>query len=483
MSHLLLEAKSSDYLVVEDPDKSSSWHLPVRKNGKPDHRLMGAAWAALHGGYRGNKYEGPDKAAALKKLKALYKSEKLDLPSESAEVPDSNLSEMYGYETDDMPYVPWGARSFQDLQAAEEAQESSLQIRRLAHQFKGLVDNVISDVTVSPKFPAIQSIADEFLSLIGQALGEKAEASNPEPEGEPLAESISGSGITLVEAEFSPNGNTARDPLKLDVRLITPGWGNARDNHYYPASVLKRDAHIFEGAKMYTTDHKPNEKSTRTEVSVIEKIVRFDENGSPIARVNVFDPDFAEQTRNRVKAGLLETLECSILAYGNTKPGTAPDGKKGNIVEAITGRQSVDWVTKAGAGGGAVNLAEAGAIMDKETEVTQSEGQTTPTQETEEAAPVLLSEADVKAALDKSKLPEPARQRLAEKQFKDQAELDAAVNEEIAYVKAVTGSGKPVTSSSGAARTPRSTTLAESNKVIDSILEESFGLPARKEGK
>ncbi|MCI0423901.1 MAG: hypothetical protein L0312_32605, partial [Acidobacteria bacterium] len=170
MSDLLIEVKASDYLVVEDLDKSSSWHLPVRKNGKPNHRLMGAAWAALHGGYRGNKYEGPDKAAALKKLKALYKSEKLDLPSESAEPPDSNLSEMYGDAMDDMPYVPWGARSFQDLQAAEEAQESSLQIRRLAHQFKGLVDNVISDVTVSPKLPAIQSIADEFLSLIGQAL-------------------------------------------------------------------------------------------------------------------------------------------------------------------------------------------------------------------------------------------------------------------------------------------------------------------------
>jgi hypothetical protein len=30
---------------------------------------MGAAWAALHGGYRGNKYEGPDRSAAIAKLK------------------------------------------------------------------------------------------------------------------------------------------------------------------------------------------------------------------------------------------------------------------------------------------------------------------------------------------------------------------------------------------------------------------------------
>ncbi|HEY4414476.1 MAG TPA: hypothetical protein VGO57_02195 [Verrucomicrobiae bacterium] len=75
----------ANYLVCEDPNKSSTWHLRVRdKAGSPDHRLMGAAWAALHGGYRGNKYEGPQKDEAIAKLKALYKSEKIELPGDSA---------------------------------------------------------------------------------------------------------------------------------------------------------------------------------------------------------------------------------------------------------------------------------------------------------------------------------------------------------------------------------------------------------------
>ena len=74
--------KPGDYLVVEDRTKTSTWHLQVKKNGKPDHGLMGGAWAALHSGYRGNKYEGPNKAEALKKLKALYKREGLETPSE-----------------------------------------------------------------------------------------------------------------------------------------------------------------------------------------------------------------------------------------------------------------------------------------------------------------------------------------------------------------------------------------------------------------
>jgi hypothetical protein len=75
-------ARSRQYLVVDEDGKG---HLPVRDSpdGPLNHHLMGAAWAALHGGYRGNKYEGPGKQAAIEKLKALYKSEGMEPPSES----------------------------------------------------------------------------------------------------------------------------------------------------------------------------------------------------------------------------------------------------------------------------------------------------------------------------------------------------------------------------------------------------------------
>lgn len=75
------EHPSSHYLVVEDPSKPTTWHLRVKNAaGEVDHRLMGAAWAALHGGYRGNKYEGPGKDAAIAKLTRLYKSEGMPVP-------------------------------------------------------------------------------------------------------------------------------------------------------------------------------------------------------------------------------------------------------------------------------------------------------------------------------------------------------------------------------------------------------------------
>jgi phage I-like protein len=72
---------AKQYLVI---DKDGKGHLPVRDSpdGPLNHRLMGAAWAALHGGYRGNKYEGPGKEEAIRRLKALYKSEGMETPSE-----------------------------------------------------------------------------------------------------------------------------------------------------------------------------------------------------------------------------------------------------------------------------------------------------------------------------------------------------------------------------------------------------------------
>jgi hypothetical protein len=75
------EHPASHYLVAEDPQAVTTWHLRVRDvDGKPDHTLMGAAWAALHGGYRGQEYAGPGKQEAISKLTAMYADESMDTP-------------------------------------------------------------------------------------------------------------------------------------------------------------------------------------------------------------------------------------------------------------------------------------------------------------------------------------------------------------------------------------------------------------------
>lgn len=88
------EHPAEHYLVVEDPATVTTWHLQVMGlDGKPDHRLMGGAWAALHGGFRGNKYEGPAKADALAKLKKLYADEEMPEPGEGKALPTESMNE------------------------------------------------------------------------------------------------------------------------------------------------------------------------------------------------------------------------------------------------------------------------------------------------------------------------------------------------------------------------------------------------------
>lgn len=75
---------AKQYLII---DEKGNGHLKVRKSpdGPLDHGLMGGAWAALFHNYRGKSYEGPSKEEAKAKLRALYKSEGLDTPSETAQ--------------------------------------------------------------------------------------------------------------------------------------------------------------------------------------------------------------------------------------------------------------------------------------------------------------------------------------------------------------------------------------------------------------
>jgi len=77
-----------DYLVVEKPGdgKADVLHLQVKKNGVVDHGLMGAAHAALMSpaGFRGNPYAGPEKEAAIAKLKKMYADENMTWPEDEA---------------------------------------------------------------------------------------------------------------------------------------------------------------------------------------------------------------------------------------------------------------------------------------------------------------------------------------------------------------------------------------------------------------
>lgn len=299
-----------------------------------------------------------------------------------------------------------------------------------------------------------------------------------------LAEAGTGNVVKLVE----DGGNGG--PLKLDIAVIEPGWGNTQDNHYYPRDMLKQCAEKFVGAKMYATNHRPDEKSVRTEVSQVLEMRGFTETGAPIARVGVFDPVFAESVRNRHKLGILDGLHCSILARGSLAEGTYEvNGRKGRKVAAITEVGAVDWVTQHGAGGRALRLAEAEDDMPTE-EKKKPEQAETKEQKLEEAVlkeggssdapatPTPLSEAAVSDILSAAHLPEASKARIREQQWLNEYELKTAVTAEIDYIKAITGSGK-VPAGSGGEAPVQEVGLEEVNKRKDAVNAKFLGNRSR----
>lgn len=282
--------------------------------------------------------------------------------------------------------------------------------------------------------------ADRWQRVVQTYQAVDAEEAGAEEESEPaeeadLAESfegtLTGHALSIAEAGDVASGGTA--PLILEVAAISPGWGNRRDNHYYPAEMLAEFApRVLRDVKMYESNHGAN-KSNREWVSTILETDSFLEDGSPVSRVGVHDPGFAQRVQALATLGKLHLLECSILASGRARK-YEEGGRKGKLIEEIYAepRPDVDWVTRAGAGGRALAIAEAagGENMPGQTEppvapaaeqpepvaesetVALHEGDTTeaPAQQAvTEQAP--LSEAEVQAGLPAG-LPGPARDRL-----------------------------------------------------------------------
>jgi hypothetical protein len=416
-------------------------------------------------------------SAAVNKARKSPPTEDVDVKSSESAEDVEELDNFIAENGDESCTTTYGAISFDELNAAESANESLRKVSKYTSQFPRLVENIMYSQDVNDKFMAIKTLTEEYMSLVQEVIGtiepteeppavtEVAEAVIQESESQ-LTETFDGMPDILEEVDAM-----AGDVLKMRVQIIKPGWGNSKDNHYYPIEVLARDSGVFKGIKMYETDHRESEKSTRTWVSTITDIDGFTETGAPIARVAVHDPQFAQRIRNLKAANLLDKMDCSILATGKVKSGEV-DGKKGNIVEAITSANSVDWVTKAGAGGHALDLVETVTGSEGVTTVTNTvvrpvtntvipvvtnvvEGAPepvviTPTAEAiiEVIKEVMLEEKQVPQdrvaeLLAFSKLPERAREHILKRTFNTEVSLAEAIAEELTYLQEITKAGKP----------------------------------------
>ena len=420
---------------------------------------------------------------------------------------DPKLAEYYGEPLSDIPYVPSSVTSFEQLDVLQQTEELSCEIRELTGMFTQMVQNIVYWFE-GDKVAQLSAVADEFIARLDQRINGSEEqlpaeetAVQPLETGELIeqfAETSAGLALSLFEEATQPD-----KVLRMNVAIIKPGWGNERDNHYYSADMLSSCAKNFIGAKMYETDHVQAEKSTRTWVSTITDISGF-EDGAPVGLVAIHDPGFAERMRNLNTAGLLDRMECSIYASGKAQTGFEMGGRKGKNVIEITDVESVDWVTRAGAGGRVLSLAESntgGITMTDETKVKDEEVQptetsnvpvtvheteavtsgsepvaetpvvvevipTTSTTEAEiiqESTQTVLPEADVRSLLEASHLPKAAIERLAKETYEEEAAVTYAIETEKSYLAEVLQAGKVV--GMGAPDAKSANKLAESEKA------------------
>jgi len=146
----------------------------------------------------------------------------------------------------------------------------------------------------------------------------------------------------------------------IDLKLIAPGWGSSG---FYSADVLREDGPAAwpAGTHMYL-DHPTQseakerpERSVRDLAAVTVSTPEFREDGAAgpglYARASVL-PQYSE-----VIDALAPHIGVSIRAHGSFKEGEA-EGKTGRVITKIAKGESVDFVTKPGAGGKVLALME-----------------------------------------------------------------------------------------------------------------------------
>lgn len=163
------------------------------------------------------------------------------------------------------------------------------------------------------------------------------------------------------DSELVPLAEKAvRQDNTIDLRLIAPGWGSSG---YYSADVLRADGPAAwpAGTHMYL-DHPTEseardrpERSVRDLAAVTVSTPEYREDGAAgaglYAKASVL-PQYAP-----IIDALAPHIGVSIRAHGSFNEGEA-EGRKGRVITKIAKGESVDFVTKPGAGGKVLALME-----------------------------------------------------------------------------------------------------------------------------
>jgi anion-transporting ArsA/GET3 family ATPase len=190
---------------------------------------MGAAWAALHEGYRGNKYEGPNKEEAITKLRNLYKREGLETPSKA----DYEIAELRAR----IEYLV----SKLDTQPKKEPHILDGVLEKLKADYDEVVK---SDMPAQEKLKALQPSFESIATAISESINKNEPVvANPEADvAKAVAEAVKSAIQPLAEqmgqllAQMSNYQPSVQKPIVPERRSIQP----TRDMQEYISQVMRK---------------------------------------------------------------------------------------------------------------------------------------------------------------------------------------------------------------------------------------------------
>jgi len=260
--------------------------------------------------------------------------------------------------------------------------------------------------------------------------------------------------IKLVESLAPTTGTTVVKGKRWRARIIEADrWGSSA---YYPAEVLERDgSRVFtSGLQMYANHPTDSESWDRPERDIKDLVGKLVSDAAYESDGLYADVEFYDSFVDRISE-MHEDVGLSVRATGLTEDAEM-DGRYGPVLVGILAADSVDVVTKAGAGGKLTSILESDRTLAGrpiEQEGTQHVADVT--KEDFEALKTALTEAiaGLGASLAESLKPEvvelSAEEReAAEKEAADKAaaEKDAETKvDAVAVATAVTEAGLPAT--------------------------------------
>lgn len=318
---------------------------------------------------------------------------------------------------------------------------------------------------------------------MSEAMSEGVAVDGP-PAVEHLIETTDASGAPVTFRESSYDSATVvdlreADPIWTDdgksvwITPIRPGFGNTRDNFFYPAGTIREatEAGMFNGLKMYKDHPRLSDKKELPERSIerwfatTKESVWDERRQLPRVRVAVHE----EADRARFKEAP-EQIAFSIIGGGHAKPGRV-DGRDTRVVEAFTNVNSVDWVTEAGAGG-ALDFAESAAGVPKELDMKNVDIEKLTAAQLKEANPDLFAAvlAEGAATDDAPADDQPADDGKPAEGAAPVAESGEVVPAWAQRILAIAESQEKATADAA-----KATALAESKATVTSIVEAAVG--------